>query len=369
MAEAEARAALQLSASLRRVAAQLRASKTDAPPSPALLDSLSSEGALLLMQLREAEASLLAAAARPSLALLQRRAAAEQAEGARAALAYERARARAGLAAARGVRSGGGGGEGHRAALAALAAEGGARRRAGDELAEARARRRVRAREAAAAKGLLCRVDAQLESLVGAAATLEAQLAAARRREAEAEGAAEPALVRALPPPLFTLWTAVSSYLRAWGAAADVAVAGDAEAARLAGMAGGEAQAEALCKPYPLEVTLSLRGGTVTLHFLLYVQLGVVVVRTQPASASAALSTLFPQDDGCSLPDQRCHLRLASAASDGAPVDEAACLERLLPGRPYAWAQWLGGLGPVLQKGSCAAPPNCQEVMDRLLAL
>lgn len=82
---------------------------------------------------------------------------------------------------------------------------------------------------------------------------------------------------------------------------------------------------------------------------------------SQPDPASKALSSLFPGDDGTKLPDQRCLLRALSLKPAGGVGVEGDCLHSILPARPYMWAQWMGGLGPVLNRGGGrSSPPTFQ---------
>ncbi|KAL3893142.1 MAG: hypothetical protein SGPRY_014433, partial [Prymnesium sp.] len=161
-------------------------------------------------------------------------------------------------------------------------------------------------------------------------------------------------LTQILPAPLFTLWHAISSYIGAWDAKAAIHVVGDeAEAMRVNASAseGREGWGGTGLRPYPLNLDLSLRAGEVVFSFIYYAQLRMLTVAAKPDPASKALSSLFPGDDGAKLPDQRCLLRALSLKPAGGVGVEGDCLHSILPARPYMWAQWMGGLGPVLNRG------------------
>ena len=120
----------------------------------------------------------------------------------------------------------------------------------------------------------------------------------------------------------------------------------------------------------------------------------MVGVSATPPAAAERLAALFPADEGDSFPDERCALRALARrdATDGA-APRLPDLGAMLPARPFKWAQWLAGLGPVRPRpAACAesqrahamtpssrrapsqvvaadapAPPSFQKVMDALL--
>ena len=81
----------------------------------------------------------------------------------------------------------------------------------------------------------------------------------------------------------------------------------------------------------------------------------MVGVSATPPAAAERLAALFPADAGDCFPDERCALRALARrdATDGAPP-RLPDLGAMLPARPFKWAQWLAGLGPVRP---LASPP------------
>ena len=77
-------------------------------------------------------------------------------------------------------------------------------------------------------------------------------------------------------------------------------------------------------------------------------ELQMVGVSAAPPAAAKRLATLFQADDGSCFPDERCALRALARrdATDGA-APRLPDLGAMLPARPFKWAQWLAGLGPV----------------------
>ena len=88
----------------------------------------------------------------------------------------------------------------------------------------------------------------------------------------------------------------------------------------------------------------------------------------KPMEAAAKLAALFPADDGCSFPDERCAMRALSRFGAGACSLTLPELSPMLPAKPFKWAQWLAGLGPLVASDA-PAPPSFQRAMDALFSL
>jgi hypothetical protein len=84
----------------------------------------------------------------------------------------------------------------------------------------------------------------------------------------------------------------------------------------------------------------------------------MVGVSAAPPAAAKRLATLFQADDGGCFPDERCALRALARrdAADGV-APRLPDLGAMLPARPFKWAQWLAGLGPVRGGGAGGGGP------------
>ena len=85
----------------------------------------------------------------------------------------------------------------------------------------------------------------------------------------------------------------------------------------------------------------------------------MVGVSAAPPAAAKRLATLFQADDGGCFPDERCALRALARrdAADGV-APRLPDLGAMLPARPFKWAQWLAGLGPVRPPPPPPPPPR-----------
>ena len=94
-------------------------------------------------------------------------------------------------------------------------------------------------------------------------------------------------------------------------------------------------------------------------------ELQMVGVSAAPPAAAKRLATLFQADDGSCFPDERCALRALARrdATDGA-APRLPDLGAMLPARPFKWAQWLAGLGPV--RPLATPPPSPRPPYPRL---
>ena len=86
----------------------------------------------------------------------------------------------------------------------------------------------------------------------------------------------------------------------------------------------------------------------------------MVGVSAAPPAAAKRLATLFQADDGGCFPDERCALRALARrdAADGV-APRLPDLGAMLPARPFKWAQWLAGLGPVRPPLATPTHPSC----------
>ena len=227
----------ELTSNLRRVLADMMAAKrvgTDVNS-----EGLTGEGATLLMEMRQLESKICQEALPAVSALGTKQEQVDEADATLKALRYEKARALRGIAECRRAVPAVGvedlldseAADDHRAVLARLAAECHGRRSLCDSLGKEQARKRAREEGTASKKTLLRSVDSQLESVLTAAAAIQAHLPPLPKPATDAETAAQAAL---LPTSLYTLWSAASSYVCAWNAPVELAVHGDAAAARAA---------------------------------------------------------------------------------------------------------------------------------------
>lgn len=104
------------------------------------------------------------------------------------------------------------------------------------------------------------------------------------------------------------------------------------------GASGREKDAECRARhPLAVKVETPCKGGTLTMRFLLLVKLNVITVEAawQGGDGPGLLGRLFPGDDGSHSPNAANALWLASQSTEW---------DASLPGKPFRWAQWLGGL-------------------------
>jgi hypothetical protein len=226
---------------------------------------------------------------------------------------------------------------------------------------------------ASASKALYSSVATQLDGIISAAATLQAKLPPLPPPSFSAH---DDAVAPLLPAPLYTLWHGTAAYLKAWGVTGKLVIVGDEAAARQvqriwSGVPPGEqgGAPQSIFASHPLRVLLRLKGNQLEVGFSYHAQLQMVGVSAIPAAAATSIAGLFPSDDGNAFPDERCALRALAALG---ACDEAAPrlpeLKALLPAKPFKWAQWLAGLGPVVA-ADAPAPKSFQKVMDALFAL
>tara|TARA_B110001452_G_scaffold264015_1_gene266328 strand:- start:521 stop:1660 length:1140 start_codon:yes stop_codon:yes gene_type:complete len=257
----------------------------------------------------------------------------------------------------------------HQLQLQRLAVEYKERNRLRDSLDAAKSLKAERSDQAAKRKSLNASVATQLDGIISAATTLQERLPPL---PTPSKNMRQDALAPLLPAPLYTLWHGAAAYLEAWRAAGKLVVAGDEAAAKLlqseAAAAAGEPgeAAQSVFAAHPLRVTLQLEGSKIEVAFSYHAQLQMIGVSAKPAAAAAKLASLFSADDGSGFPDERCALRALSRLDTASASPPA--LTPMLPAKPYKWAQWLAGLGPVVA-ADAPAPPSFQKVMDALLEL
>lgn len=254
----------------------------------------------------------------------------------------------------------------HQLQLQRLAVEYKERNRLRDSLGAAKSLKVERSDQATKRKALNASVATQLDGIISAATKLQDTGAFGPTPSKDIQ---QDALAPLLPAPLYTLWHGTAAYLEAWHAAGKLLVAGDEAAAKRQlseAAAGADEAAQSVFAAHPLRVTLQLEGSKIEVDFSYHAQLQMIGVSAKPASAAAKLAGLFPADDGSGFPDERCALRTLSRLDTGSASPPA--ITPMLPAKPYKWAQWLAGLGPVVA-ADAPAPPSFQKVMDALLEL
>jgi len=134
-----------------------------------------------------------------------------------------------------------------------------------------------------------------------------------------------------LPRALYILHEHACAYRDTFDSRVRVSVEGDQAAARALCKEGKEEDGEegGFDATHPLSVAVRVAGSS--LRFVLMVKLRVISVE----GPIGPLSALFPNDDGGHSPNPANSQHLPS---------HSTLWEESLPGRPYQWAQWLGGL-------------------------
>eukprot|EP01084_Bolivina_argentea_P169205 293342_1 len=115
-------------------------------------------------------------------------------------------------------------------------------------------------------------------------------------------------------------------------------------------------------------------ANTAVIRFQYMPELNIVTVQQMTKEPENLLCYLFPEDDGLHTPNlSNSHICVADGQDgmDGIHVGEGLnntfTFPSDIPGRPYRWAQWLGGLC-FSSAGRQPLEPSTRAVMDRIRA-
>uniref|UniRef100_A0A7S0P4B5 Uncharacterized protein n=1 Tax=Calcidiscus leptoporus TaxID=127549 RepID=A0A7S0P4B5_9EUKA len=223
----------------------------------------------------------------------------------------------------------------HEEMLQRLAAELRERRRLCAECKDAVGKKRERAAELEARRAKATSVSRSLEGLLPSIAALQEDMPEQMQPAANA-------LAARLPAPLHMLWCSAAATVVAHGSAAEVSIfesdpmIGDSE----------------LFVEAPLGVSIRSTSSAAAVHFRFFPVLRLIGVHAAPPALDEQLRALVHADDGASFPNERSALLALEAVGDAASVP---ALDGLLPCRPYRWAQWATGCGPLHDEEPLAA--------------